>query len=930
MHLDDATVLDLVEGRLAPAAFATADDHLDTCESCREVVAMVACGGGSGARGTAAELLARGAAIGKYVVGDVVGEGASGRVYAAWEPELDRRVALKVLRAGAGGRDRVVREAQAMARLAHPNVVAVHEVGTFDGSVYVAMELVGGETLRAWTARVRPWRDVARVLIEVARGLAAVHAADLVHRDVKPDNVVIGDDGRARIADFGLAYRDRDRGNDGGSDRDSGGGGDADGVAGTPAYMAPEVLRGGGGDAASDQFAFGVMAYELLAGRRPFTGASWAALVRAIDDGPPSAIGGACPTWLDAIVRRCLAPEAARRHASMRDVAHAIAYGAAKRSPARWIAGACSLAAIASVATWLASSGGEPAPPACAVEAADAAALWTPAMRAQLAGPAAAAVDRWVAEFARERAALCAATDPAPQLAARARCLDERRGELAELLSRGAAARDHVLDALAVLPPPSECRLADAGAADPLPLDPQRAAAARDVAAKLPALRARVALGDARGSVDAAAALVAEARASEHAPTVADALLTLADARRGAGALADAALDARDAAATAERGHADALAARAWVSRVAIAGDRRELDAAADLDALATAAVARAGSPPRLVAVLARARGLAAFARGDLAGAREQLTDARARFTTLASRPSPTPATSSPAADLAPPSLDVAACDIALAAVAREAGDLDTAERLDRGALAIDRALRPPAHPDIARDLHDLAGVLRLRGDLDAAVASYREALAAEVATQGERSVAAGLTHNSLGLVLMARRDWAGAATELATALDILDAAGHGDRAFAAHNLGLVAQARGEHAAALTWFARAGTTYTATIGDAAAPAIRLSLDRARSELALGHRDSADRDARAARDAARTAGIDWIATDATTLLAHEPAATPPARPPVVAEPAHPHPPAPDGDAPRVDVTAPPPPPPPQPRRDVGVYGANVTF
>src|SRR5258706_14902614 len=260
MHLDDATVLELVEGRLTAEAIASADEHLDSCPSCRDVVALLARGRGS------SPVLARGEVVGKYVLGELLGAGAMGRVYSAWEPELDRRVALKVLRQDAGGRERVVKEAQAMAKLSHPNVVTVHEVGETGDGVYVAMELVGGERLRAWAAKRRDWRDVARVLVEVARGLAAAHAAGVVHRDVKPDNVIVGDDGRARIGDFGLARADgtpaagaagtgapgaalRTAGGGAGGPGGGGGGagnagGEASAVVGPPPHMAPEVPRG--------------------------------------------------------------------------------------------------------------------------------------------------------------------------------------------------------------------------------------------------------------------------------------------------------------------------------------------------------------------------------------------------------------------------------------------------------------------------------------------------------------------------------------------------------------------------------------------------------------------------------------------------------------------------------------------------------------
>ncbi|MBK7825056.1 serine/threonine-protein kinase [Nannocystis sp.] len=158
-------------------------------------------------------LLTRGADIGRFTLLGKLGSGGMGVVYAAHDPELDRKVALKVLlpvRDGgpnAAGRARLLREAQALARLSHPNVVAVHDVGTFEGDVWIAMEFVAGQTLDAW-ARERPrgWPEVLRVLVDAAQGVAAAHAVGLVHRDLKPENVMIGGDGRVRVMDFGLAH----------------------------------------------------------------------------------------------------------------------------------------------------------------------------------------------------------------------------------------------------------------------------------------------------------------------------------------------------------------------------------------------------------------------------------------------------------------------------------------------------------------------------------------------------------------------------------------------------------------------------------------------------------------------------------------------------------------------------------------------------
>src|SRR3954470_6311612 len=156
--------------------------------------------------------LGRGAIIGRYLILGLVGRGGMGEVYAAYDPELDRKIAVKLLRArGAGlsaedGKTRLLREAQAIARLSHPNVVVVYEVGTFRESVFIAMEFVEGDTLGYWLqAQTRRWREVLDVYVAAGRGLVAAHAAGLVHRDFKPDNVMITKSGQVRVMDFGLA-----------------------------------------------------------------------------------------------------------------------------------------------------------------------------------------------------------------------------------------------------------------------------------------------------------------------------------------------------------------------------------------------------------------------------------------------------------------------------------------------------------------------------------------------------------------------------------------------------------------------------------------------------------------------------------------------------------------------------------------------------
>jgi serine/threonine protein kinase len=159
-----------------------------------------------------------------------------GVVVSAWDPTLDRKVAIKLLRHGSGdGTDRLLREAQALARLAHVNVVSVFDVGIADGQAFVAMEFVAGTTLARWVAAGRPWRERLRVLLDAGRGLAAVHDAGLVHRDVKPDNVMIDEQGRVRLMDLGLATPSTATAADPAV---------PGALAGTPAYMAPEQFLG--------------------------------------------------------------------------------------------------------------------------------------------------------------------------------------------------------------------------------------------------------------------------------------------------------------------------------------------------------------------------------------------------------------------------------------------------------------------------------------------------------------------------------------------------------------------------------------------------------------------------------------------------------------------------------------------------------------
>lgn len=217
-----------------------------------------------------------GARFGRYVVLDWIGAGGMGAVYSVYDPELNRKVALKVLsNDGANPGDRVpihglpLREAQAMAQLAHPNVVTVFDVGSVDDRVFIAMELVEGMTLAQWlVAERRECREIIGTFLAAGNGLAAAHAAGLIHRDFKPDNVLIGNDGRVRVIDFGLACHapgvSFEATRSGATELGRGSNTTQTGLVGTLAYMAPEQFFRRNVDARADQFSFAVALYEAL------------------------------------------------------------------------------------------------------------------------------------------------------------------------------------------------------------------------------------------------------------------------------------------------------------------------------------------------------------------------------------------------------------------------------------------------------------------------------------------------------------------------------------------------------------------------------------------------------------------------------------------------------------------------------------------
>ncbi len=520
-------------------------------------------------RGEDDPVLAVGATVDRFVILSLIGEGGVGRVYAAYDPDLDRQIALK-LRKGTRGPDeavevaRVRREAQALAKIAHPNVVTVYDVGEHDGQLYVAMEHVVGETLRRWVKSQRPsWREVVDAFIAAAQGLLAVHEAGLVHRDVKPDNIMRSADGRVRVMDFGLA-----RGNvepQASTEPETNMLWSSTTLtrtgtlAGTPAYMAPEQHLGLPLDARSDQFALCVSLWELLYGERPFEGNNIAALAYNMTHGArrSAPANNSVPTWVRRAIERGLSVDADQRHPSLAALIDALRQDpAAHRRRQLGIAGVVLLSVgLVSWLGWLSSNrtAHVPAPPCAEVETFDA--VWNPSrsptelaqafarsgslLASSSAEPVARGLDAWAREWNAARRDACEATHVRHEqsealMDARIACLDRRRARVTGIIEAFMEA-----DAELVREAPSivgklerldACSDAERLlAATPPPADAETAMRVASLSLRIESLAALGDTGRTESLLADARALAVEADATGHAPLRVDAALLVAD-----------------------------------------------------------------------------------------------------------------------------------------------------------------------------------------------------------------------------------------------------------------------------------------------------------------------------------------------------------------------------------------------------------------
>ncbi|MCH9685988.1 MAG: serine/threonine-protein kinase, partial [Deltaproteobacteria bacterium] len=523
--------------------------------------------------------LSPGTQVGGFQINGVLGAGSMGVVYEAIDLALDRRVALKLhARRGQDVRtSRMWREAKAMARLTHPNVIAVYEVGEHEGRVFIAMELVEGGTVRDWLAEgepgtIRSWQSILDVFLQAAEGLAAAHAVDLVHRDFKPDNILVGGDGRARVADFGLA-----RGATGGSD--SGGAESEDPVSapdvdmrvtqtgmtvGTPAYMAPEQLTRGEVDHRCDQFSFCVALFEALHGVRPYDAQTLTGLLEQVSGGDIRTpdTDRIVPAWLLSVVRRGLGARPEDRFPSMRQLIIALRDDPSRRRGRIWL-GAGVLAALGLTAwvTRAASSVEEP----CQGLGDEVRAIWNPsvadrverALRAtgskvadDASGRVRSTLDDYAGRWGTLRAEACLATrvrgeHSEAMLDRRMLCFERRRQQLeavvAVLETPDPRVVENAVQTLGVLEALERCSDLEALQSQvPLPADESAREAVADARTRLAQIDADNAAGRGAELGQQVDAVVEHAMVQAFPPLLAEAhhmravVLTAADQRQAA------------------------------------------------------------------------------------------------------------------------------------------------------------------------------------------------------------------------------------------------------------------------------------------------------------------------------------------------------------------------------------------------------------
>jgi len=813
--------------------------------------------------------LGRGEQLERYVVLEPLGSGGMGEVYAAYDPALDRRVALKLLHPAAGsstggpeGHARLLREGQAMARLSHPNVLTVYDVGVVGDEVFIAMEVAEGGTLRDWMReKPRDWREVVDVFVRAGRGLAAAHAAGIVHRDFKPANVLMTADGGVRVMDFGLARSQwrpgreetgaRPEPRNEGSTLLAAGLTRSGAQMGTPAYMAPEQHRGEHADFASDQFAFCVALYEGLYGVRPFAGDTEEELAERVATGPPVELPREprIPQHVRRVLVRGLQRRAEDRYPSMD------ALLADLRDDSRWLRPRRLLAiAIVAIgaATFLGfSAGRQDVGDTCEESSERLEAFWNEDRRREIrevfsatelpyaagawdrtADVTDAYLERWRSAYletctaAREGRGIATGQPLDQQMA----CLDDRLAQVRTLLDvfshPDSKLVGRALEAARALSPVEDCADVDALRRQVAPpRDPRLRVEVARVREALDRVRALDRVGKYAEARELAQRTLTDAEALDYPAVHAEARLAAGTGELRVGEYAAAEKLFYEAIEAAEAAGHELVKARAWIEAIWVVGDRQGRSGDAKrLVGLAEAAIQRAGGDLELQVSLERNRGVLArnqrrfddaikhYQRAldmlDDAGAiddreRGRLHNNLAAVYYESGDPARAVAASRRAVELSSAFYgddhpSVAAMQGNLGALLVAAGSLD------EGEVALKQALRGferaygPEHPRMPDVLTNLGGLASRREQHEAAREYFERALAIDEKVLPPDHPNLAVDHGNLAIELSAIGDNVGARTHFERAVELHREAAHPDRVGLARSLTQLAATLGK------------------------------------------------------------------------------------------------------------------------------------
>jgi tetratricopeptide (TPR) repeat protein/predicted Ser/Thr protein kinase len=788
-------------------------------------------------------VFSRGDPLGRYFILKQIGEGGMGVVYSAIDPELERKVAIKLLRTDASddttGRTRLLREAQALARVSHPNVISVFDVGTVGNQVFVAMEYIDGVTLRDWLQQgERSWRDILRIFIEAGQGLVAAHQVGLVHRDFKPANVLIDKRERVYVMDFGLArmvesFEEDEYGDTTQAVMDeqqlqsnilSSPLTQVGLVMGTPHYMPPEQYRGRALDARSDQFSFCASLYRALFDQVPFEPKRMKAVAAALfaadkTTSPLDKRGGSAPSpfegdpvireptnakrvpkWLRRAILRGLQLDPADRFASMKELLQQLAEGE-RRARRQWVgagvgAGAAAVLGVSALAVL-----GPHDNAVCAGSQQLAAQVWNAELEDKLrtsfattgqpfaqeaAERVAQALDGYARQWAQVHTEACEATrvrgvQTEELLSLRVVCLERRRkdlGALARLLVRADGKLvERAVDAAAALPSLEECNDIESLANQVgLPTEPALRTQVEQLGEQLADVKALHDAGRFKPAVELARKLEPQVVATAYLPLRAETRYHLGWLQFVTGEREASVRTLEQALQDAETGRADRLKVAALTKLMMVSGLQGQGEQAGLWSRLASASLARIGGEPSLASDLMGNLGNLALKQFRYKEAREYFEKARELQRTLS-----------------PEDPKRAKVTYSLGLAALMLGEHERAVKLLEEALRQTQAAKGRLHPEMAIRHATLSRAYRERGDFERALAQARAAVELRKTLFGPEHSSVADALDAVGMVQLGQKHFEDALRSFQEALALKHKAlgpQHADLSFSHDGIG--------------------------------------------------------------------------------------------------------------------------------------------